>query len=81
MKNRTLNNIIERRCLSIDFTNKVGSSEAEVFHGEFALSLSKIDEFLDTETPGEQFGLSDVYGAKNELGKYRKMATWAKWGR
>ena len=50
-------------CLSIDFTNKVESSEADVCQGEFALFLSKIGEFSDTETPGRQFGLSDVYDA------------------
>ena len=37
--------------------------EAEVSKGEFALFLSKIDEFVDTETPGIQFGTSGVYDA------------------
>ena len=61
MKNHKLNNVIVRHCLSIDCINKVGCSEAEVPQGEFALFLRKIDEFLDTETPGKKFGLSDVY--------------------
>ena len=63
MKNRKLNNVIAHRCPSIDFINKVDCSEAEVSQGEFALFLSKIEEFLDTETPGKQFELSDVYDA------------------
>ena len=62
MRNRKLNNVMVHRCLSIDFINKVDCSEAEVSQGEFALFLSKNDEFLDTETPGG-FGLADVYDA------------------
>ena len=38
-------------------------SEPEVFQDEFAMDLREIDEFLDTETPGKQFGPSDVYDA------------------
>ena len=57
----TLNNIIVRRCLSIDFIRKVDNSVAETSHGDFALFLSKIDQFLDTDAPGGKFGLSDAY--------------------
>ena len=63
MKNYKLNNVIVHHCLSVDFINKVDCIEAEVPQAEFALFLSKIGEFLDTETPGKQFGLSDVYDA------------------
>ena len=52
VKNHTLNNIIIQHCLSIDFINKIENSDAETFHDEFALFLSKIDEFLDTEAHG-----------------------------
>ena len=61
--NHKLSNVIVHHCTSIGCANKVGCCEAEVSHAEFALFLSKIDEFLDTETPGMQFGPSDVYDA------------------
>merc|ERR1712112_50408 len=65
VKNHKLNNVIVHHCLSIDFSNKVDCiEEEEVPRGEFALFLRGIDEFLDTETPGRQFGLSEVYDAK-----------------
>ena len=63
VKNHKLNNAIVNHFLSIDFIDKVDCSEAEVFQGEFSLFLSKIGEFLDTETPGMKFGLADVYDA------------------
>ena len=63
VKDHTLNNIIVQHCLSIDFISKVENSEAETSHDDFALFLSKIDEFLDTDAPGGKFGSSDVYDA------------------
>ena len=47
-----LNNIIAQHCMSLDFTNKVESSAAEVLQDEFALFLSKIDEFFGYRNPG-----------------------------
>ena len=73
MKNHTLSNVIAQHCLSIDFINKVESSEAEVSQDEFALFLSEIGEFSDIETPGKQFGLSDVY--------YSTKTNWANVGK
>ena len=81
VKTHTLSNIIAHHCLSIDFTNKVGNGEAGTFHDVFALFLSKIAAFSDTEEPVVKFGLSDVYdSAKNKLGNYRQMATRIKRG-
>ena len=54
VKDRTLNNIIVQHCLSIDFISKAGNSEEETFHDDFALFLSKIDEFSDTDAPGKK---------------------------
>ena len=52
IKNHKIHNVIVRHCLSVDFVKKVDFSEPEVFQGEFAMVLRKIDEFLDTETHG-----------------------------
>ena len=41
----------------------MGYSEPEVFQDEFPSGLRRVDEFLNTETPGKQFGTSDVYDA------------------
>ena len=82
VENHTIDNVILQRCLSIDFVKKVGSIDDEAPHDEFRIFLSKIDEFPDTETPGGQFGISDVYDAtKNKLGEYRKRTTRIKEGR
>ena len=45
------------------FHQQGGEQRGRGFQDEFALFISKIDDFLDTETPGKQFGLSDVYDA------------------
>ena len=69
VKNHTLSNIISHHFRPIEFINKLDNIEAEVFHDEFALFLSKIDEFLDTEAPGNFFfGTSDVYDATKQTG-------------
>ena len=52
----------------IESIKKVEFSEPEVFHDEFASELRRICEFLNTETPGKQFGTSDVYDAKTNWG-------------
>ena len=58
----------------IESIKKVEFSEPEVFHDEFASELRRICEFLNTETPGAQFGTSDVYDATEtnwaNLGKW-----------
>ena len=63
VKNHKLNNVIVNHCRSVDFIKMVDLGEPEVFLDEFAMDLGKIDEFLDTETPGKKFGPSGVYDA------------------
>ena len=63
VKNRNLNNVNNTSQSVRRFHKKVDFSEPEVFQDEFAMDLRKIDEFLDTETPGEKLGQSDVYDA------------------
>ena len=70
VKNHALNNIIVQHSLPIDFTNKVESIEADDIQDEFALFLSKIGEYSDTETPGKQVGLSDVYDSTKSNWSY-----------
>ena len=69
VKNHKLNNVIVQHWMSIDSINKVDCVEAEVSLWGFSLFLSKIGEFLDTETPGKQFGPSDVYDATKQIGE------------
>ena len=52
VKNHKINNVIVHHFLSIDFISKVACSEAEVSQGEFALFLSKIDEFFRCRNAG-----------------------------
>ena len=51
--NRKLNNVISHHCLPIEFINKAASIGSEVPRDEFPSELRRIDEFLNTETPGQ----------------------------
>ena len=61
VKTRKFRPVIERHFMTIVFVKRLGSGDSEDFQDDFGKFLRTIDEYLNTDALGAQFGKADVY--------------------
>ena len=60
-KTHKLHTGIAGHCVAMEFIKQSGAGGAEEFQGDFGKFARTIDEYLNTDALGKQFGESDVY--------------------
>ena len=61
VNSRKLLGVVERRRLTMEFIKQMDEFEDEQFRDNFDKFLRQIDEYLNTDSAGKQFGKADVY--------------------
>ena len=61
VKSHKLSGVIERHCLPVEFITQLEESDTDQLQDYFGKFIRRIDEYLNTDAIGEQFGKADVY--------------------